>query len=81
MGVVVLSKHSDTFDIIDGQQRLATITILFSCIRNLCKLYMDNKKNDCFIEVDKKLIANTDVKLADSEDIVIDRKTKKLFYF
>lgn len=45
LGTIVLNKENhpeDQYDIVDGQQRLATFTILFSAIRGLAKNYTSN---------------------------------------
>lgn len=45
LGTIVLNKENhieDQYDIVDGQQRLATFTILFSAIRALAKNYTTN---------------------------------------
>lgn len=45
LGTIVLNKENhneDQYDIVDGQQRLATFTILFSAIRALAKNFISN---------------------------------------
>jgi uncharacterized protein with ParB-like and HNH nuclease domain len=44
LGTVVLHRESDT-GIIDGQQRLACITMLFSAIRNVFLAQKDDRAN------------------------------------
>lgn len=54
MGTVVLNVDDnceDVFDIVDGQQRLATFTILFSTIRDLMELYNDAPTSNVFSAV------------------------------
>ncbi|SJL83405.1 DUF262 domain-containing protein [Vibrio palustris] len=65
MGTVVLKKHSgseDEFDIVDGQQRLATFSILFSVISAISEcfsynvnLFSDVARNDENKKIAKKI--------------------------
>ena len=45
MGTIVLKKHDeidDTFDIVDGQQRIPTFSILFSIIASIGEVFQNN---------------------------------------
>ena len=44
--IVVTTKDDSTLDLIDGQQRLACISILFCVIRDLYKTFNDKKRAD-----------------------------------
>ncbi len=51
LGTIVLNTENnedDKFDIIDGQQRLATFTILLSCIRNLASAIAEKNYTSSF---------------------------------
>jgi len=48
LGPMVLKKESDHFEIIDGQQRFATVYIILSCIRRILRENGDNPRADWF---------------------------------
>jgi uncharacterized protein with ParB-like and HNH nuclease domain len=54
-GPLVLLEYTKTpnrYDIVDGQQRLASFTILICVIRSIFKQFMDNPTNDIFDIID-----------------------------
>ena len=61
MGVLVLHQRTDAqciaqssvFNVVDGQQRLATFTILFSVLRNYASQFQDNWDHEAFALIDK----------------------------
>lgn len=65
MGTVVLKKYSDSedcFDIVDGQQRLATFSILFSviasigeCFKNNSSIFKDAKRDSDSEKIARKI--------------------------
>jgi uncharacterized protein with ParB-like and HNH nuclease domain len=58
MGAVLLNSEKDasksSHEIVDGQQRLATFTILFSTIRDICTLFISEPNNNAFEKIDSK---------------------------
>ena len=61
MGVLVLHQRntpqhsvgSETFNVVDGQQRLATFAILFSVLRNVAIQFHENWDHEAFEQIDK----------------------------
>lgn len=56
MGAILLNKESgeeDCFDIVDGQQRLATFTVLLAVLRDFAKAYIHSSCDEFFGKVDR----------------------------
>jgi uncharacterized protein with ParB-like and HNH nuclease domain len=56
LGAILLNnenKADSSYDIVDGQQRLATFTILLSVIRGFSKTFIDDQGKDFFNAIDK----------------------------
>lgn len=63
MGAILLNNESclaSNYEIVDGQQRLATFTILLATIRDFAKTYQDNPSKEYFEKVDKSNTVNSD---------------------
>lgn len=62
MGTIVLNsefrEQTAALEIVDGQQRLATFTILISIVRDLCKRFLDDPNNPVFVAPSSQLSSN-----------------------
>ncbi len=50
LDTIVLRDLEDSFEIIDGQQRLACISMIFSAVRNAFKAKNDNREEQVFLK-------------------------------
>ena len=58
MGVVIFHQHNEgskQFNIVDGQQRLTTFSVLFATIRDFLSAYSTDPKQDIFKNIDETL--------------------------
>ena len=53
--LIVVKKGSDAYEVVDGQQRLTTLTILFCVIRDLCSKQLNDKQNNIIMDSIKDL--------------------------
>ena len=62
MGTIVLNGEfeveTSALEIVDGQQRLATFTILIAVVRDICERYQVEPENEVFAKVDSLIAAN-----------------------
>ena len=54
--IVIITKSNDVIEILDGQQRLATATILFSVLRDIAKSQNESESNDFARDVHNQFI-------------------------
>lgn len=64
IGTIVVNDHDDYLEIIDGQQRLATITIFFTAIRNLMHQHDDEEGA---IEIEQEYLFKKDIRTRDKK--------------
>lgn len=96
MGTIVLKKHekdSDIFDIVDGQQRLATFSMLFQVIASLGDSFSSNPKvleqverNPISLELAKKLAKVARARLREPSEpdnyyLRLNKKDNELFEY
>lgn len=96
MGTIVLKKHekdSDIFDIVDGQQRLATFSMLFQVLAALGEAFSSNPKvleqverNPASLELAKKLAKVARARLREPSEpdnyyLRLNKKDNELFEY
>jgi len=96
MGTIVLKKHekdSDIFDIVDGQQRLATFSMLFQVLAGLGESFSSNPKvleqverNPASLELAKKLAKVARARLREPSEpdnyyLRLNKKDNELFEY
>ncbi len=64
IGTIVVNDNDDYLEIIDGQQRLATITIFFTAIRNLMHQHDDEEGA---IEIEQEYLFKKDIRTRDKK--------------
>ncbi|WP_395301159.1 DUF262 domain-containing HNH endonuclease family protein [Enterobacter sp. ECC-175] len=94
MGTIVLKKHekdSDTFDIVDGQQRLATFSMLFQVLASLGDSFSSNlsvlkqvERNPASLELARKLAKVARARLREPSEpdnyyLRLNKKDNELF--
>lgn len=96
MGTIVLKKHekdSDIFDIVDGQQRLATFSMLFQVLASLGDSFASNldvlkqvERNPVSLELAKKLAKVARARLREPSEpdnyyLKLNKKDNELFEY
>lgn len=81
LGPIVLLDKSNTMEVIDGQQRLVTITLLFCALRESVTQYSNGQSNDHYIQkiikdINKSINLNSDnvIQLNNTRDDTIFRQ-------
>lgn len=72
LGPIVILPESDHIMVLDGQQRLATATVLFSCIRDLARQKGGQKGGDLARDIQRDLV------MVDEEEEQFALKTSEL---
>lgn len=64
VGAIVLNEENrsatSSWEIVDGQQRLASLTVLLSVIRDMAEAYKSNPSHPAFDDIDRSNSANRD---------------------
>jgi uncharacterized protein with ParB-like and HNH nuclease domain len=87
VGAIVLNEEnrstSSSWEIVDGQQRLASITILLSVVRDIAKAYKDDPRHPAFDALDKTHSGNADKALRafkKSESLIVHTAEPDNYY-
>jgi uncharacterized protein with ParB-like and HNH nuclease domain len=73
LGTIVLHQQKDHFDVVDGQQRLTSVMILFACLRDL----VQNEAYKNGLQV--KILQQKNVVDGIPEKVRLEVKDRKLF--
>ncbi|MDN4074923.1 DUF262 domain-containing protein [Fictibacillus terranigra] len=76
LGSIVLNEKENTFEVIDGQQRLTTITIFLCAIRDFL---LKNQVNDNAMNIHQNYIAKRDVRGNDKYRLTLSEVNMKFF--
>ncbi len=79
LGNIVLTKNDDdlSFSIIDGQQRIATTTILISALRDI---YREHKESDIASAVEQNMICALDIETYEKKSRIMLNEIDNPFY-